>query len=86
MRMFINGVDVDGSDEYCKLWKSITIEVLKNFVKLCFELKYLQQPNKVNIEKQLQINHDHGFFKMFIGLDCIHYVLKKLSSFLVILV
>jgi hypothetical protein len=31
MRMFIYNVDVDGCDEYCKLWKSTTSEVLKKF-------------------------------------------------------
>jgi hypothetical protein len=86
MRMFINGINVDRCDEYCKLWKSVTIEVLKNFVKLCFEFKYLQEPIKMNIEKQLWINHDHGFFKMFVGIDCMHYVLQKLFGFLVILI
>jgi hypothetical protein len=76
MRMFIYSVDVDGwLILHCE--NQLQLKCWRNSIKLCFELKYLQQPNKVNIEKQLQINHDCGFFKMFTSLDCMHYVWKN---------
>ena len=46
----------------------------------CFEVIYLRQPTKDDIEKQMSINEKRGFPGMFGSLDCMHWVWKNLSS------
>lgn len=80
IRMLNYGVVDDPCEEYCKFGESITMEALNRFcrtMKECFESRYLWQPNKVNIDIQLQISVDYGFLGMFANLNCMHYAWKS---------
>ncbi len=80
LMMLTYGVTTNACGVYCRLGKSIVMEALKRFCKAmreCFEAKYLWQPSKADLNKQLQINVDHGYQGMFASLHYMHYVWKN---------
>jgi hypothetical protein len=80
LKMLTYNVTINACGVYCRLGKSIVMEALKRFckvVKECFETKYLWQPSKADLNKQLQINVDHGYQGMFASLYYMHYVWKN---------
>jgi hypothetical protein len=52
-------LDVNASNKYYKIEENIATKCLKQFVKVLwelFEVKYLWQPSRVNIENEMAIN------------------------------
>jgi len=67
-------------DEYYHLGESTRMEAMKCFVQTnitCFQSKYLKQPTQVDLLKQLKINDEHDFLRMFGSIDYMHYRWKK---------
>jgi hypothetical protein len=72
-------------DEYCHIGESTpAVQSMKRFVsaiRACFESQYLRKPTRVDIDKQLAINEEHGWPGMFASIDCIHWMwLDKANS------
>jgi hypothetical protein len=73
--MLAYGVPTDSCDEYYRLGESTALEAMKHLVvaiRGCFEAQYLQQPTKVDLEQQVQINTNRGLPDMFTSLDCMY--------------
>ena len=74
--MLAYSVLADECDEYVRVGENIVLEAMKQWVTAihsCFSETYLQQQMCVDIEKQMQINNDRGFPRMFASLDCMHW-------------
>jgi hypothetical protein len=80
LKMLTYGVTTNACGVYCRLGKSIVMEALQRFCKVVkeyFEIKYLWQPSKADLNKQLQINVDRGYQGMFTILHYMHNVWKN---------
>jgi hypothetical protein len=80
LRMLAYGISADGTDEYCRLGESTAMLSLKRFVvavRAVFEARYLRQPTREDLEKQISINTDRGFPGMFASVDCMHWEWKN---------
>lgn len=80
LRMLAYGITADGTDEYCRLGESTAMLSLKRFVvavRAVFEARYLRQPTREDLEKQISINTDRGFPGMFASVDCMHWGWKN---------
>ena len=56
---------------------------LKRFVqtiRAIYESTYLRQPTRDDLEKQIAINTEHGYPKMFASLDYMHYEWKNFPT------
>lgn len=74
--MLVYNVVAYALDEHYHLGESTTMEALKCFVQTkiaCFQSKYLKQPTQVDLLKQLKINEEHDFLRMFGSIDYMHY-------------
>jgi hypothetical protein len=78
--MLAYGALGDTMDEYCRLGDSIAQEALRRFVHAVqgsFELQYLWQPTRGDLERQVAMNLGRGFPGMFGSLDCMHWDWEK---------
>jgi len=67
-------------DEYCHVGESTVMQSMKRFVSaihVCFESQYLRKPTRVDLDKQLAINEEHGWSEMFVSIDCINWMWKS---------
>jgi hypothetical protein len=75
LRMLAYGTSGDAMDEYCRLSEPIAMEAMTRFVvaiRACFEGRYLRQPTREDILRQMGINEARGFLGMFASIDCMH--------------
>ena len=75
LRMLAYGIPVDAIDEYARLGESTALEAMKRWmatIHSCFSATYLRQPMRADLERQIRINTNHGFPRMFASLDCMH--------------
>jgi hypothetical protein len=80
LRMLAYGTSGDAMDEYCRLSESTTMEAMTRFVvaiRACFEGRYLRQPTREDILRQMGINEARGFPGMFASIDSMHWVCKN---------
>jgi hypothetical protein len=80
IRMLAYGMAADACDEYCRLGASTAQECLRRFViavRGIFESTYLRQPTREDLERQMAINNNRGFPRMFASLDCMHWTWKN---------
>ena len=63
MRILAYGIASDATDEYVRLTSSTSMLALKKFVRAIraiYEIIYLRQPTREDLEKQVAINIEHG--------------------------
>jgi hypothetical protein len=80
LRLLAYGTSGDAVDEYCRLSESTAMEAMRRFVlaiKACFEARYLRQPTREDIVRQMDINERRGFSGMFASIDCMHWSWKN---------
>jgi hypothetical protein len=80
LRILAYGTGGDAVDEYCKLSDSTAHEAMRRFVlavRACFEARYLRQPTREDIVRQMDINEKRGFPGMFASIDCMHWSWKN---------
>jgi hypothetical protein len=61
--MLAYGVPADACDEYYRLGESTAMEAMKCWVVVirgCFEVQYLRQPSRADLDRQVQINTARG--------------------------
>jgi hypothetical protein len=78
--MLAYGTSSDAVDEYCRLSESTAMEAMRRFVvaiMACFESRYLRQPTREDIVRQMGINEKRGFPGMFASIDCMHWSWKN---------
>jgi hypothetical protein len=80
LQMLAYGVPADVCDEYYRLGESTTLEAIKHWIiaiRDCFEAKYLRQPTRVELERQVRTNTDCGLPCMFASLNYIYWTWKN---------
>jgi hypothetical protein len=80
LRLLAYGTSGNAVDEYCRLSESTAMEAMRRFVlaiRTCFESRYLKQPTREDIVRQMDINEKRGFPGMFASIDCMHWSWKN---------
>ncbi len=70
------GLVANATNEYYKIAESTTMKSMKQFcivIQDVFKSTYTRQPIKVDIERQMEVNVQKGFPRMFSSIDYMHY-------------
>jgi hypothetical protein len=70
------GLVADATNEYYRIVESTTMESMKQFcivIQDVFKSIYICQPIKVDIERQMEVNVQKGFPRMFSSIHYMHY-------------
>jgi hypothetical protein len=73
--MLAYGEPADQLDEYIRMGKSTTLEIVNQFTRTIVAIygaTYLRQPNSKDIARLLHVAEQRGFLGMLGSLDCMH--------------
>jgi hypothetical protein len=73
--MLAYGEPADRLDEYIRMGKSTTLEIVNQFTRTIVAIygaTYLRQPNSKDIVRLLHVAEQRGFLGMLVSLDCMH--------------